>query len=141
MIYNTGLTIFWLVMLGICLTVTAVAMPIVEAKTVSIKNFGIKCILITVVLLIACGFSVLYSYLGGSDVIRVGPEGSTGSLVNIVYEVLLPMFLIFAVYFLLLGIFFPEKKYELEKKLQEWKAHEEAQREREKREQNKKNNS
>ena len=51
------------------------------------------------------------------------------------------MFLIFAVYFLLLGIFFPEKKYELEKKLQEWKAHEEVQRLREKREQNKKNNS
>lgn len=121
MVSNTGLTIFWLVVLGVFLTAIAVAMPVVQAKKGTIKHFGVKCILIAVVLVIACCFAVLCAFYG-EDSMQVGPSGGTGSVVNFVSEILLPMFLISAGYFIVLGVFFPERKYEKEQDEREKKA-------------------
>lgn len=133
------LTVLWIVVLSIFLTVIAIAMPIVEAKTGNVKNFGVKCILISVLLMVAGVLSVIYGFYG-DEFIKFGNSATRGAI-NVISEILLPMFIIFAVYFLLLGIFFPERKYELEREERERKAREWAKREREKREQNKKNNS
>lgn len=123
MVSNTGLTIFWLVVLGVFLTGIAVAMPVVQAKKGSIKHFGVKCILIAVILVIACCFAVLHAFYG-ADSMQVGPSGAAGSVVNFVSEILLPMFLIFAGYFIVLGVFFPERKYEKKQEEREKKARE-----------------
>lgn len=140
MTYNVGFTVFWLSMLLVFLTGIAIAMPVVQAKKGTIKHFGVKCIHIAAILVIACCFSVLYAFYG-EDTLVFNPNTVTGGRVNFVDEILLPMFLIFAGYFVVLGIFFPERKYEKRLEERERKAQEEAQREREKREQNKKNNS
>ena len=138
MTYIVGATVLWLVLLGVFLTGIAVAMPIVQAKKGTIKHFGVKCILIAVILLIACCFAVLYAFYG-EDTLVFNPETVTGGRINFVAEILLPMFLIFAGYFVVIGIFFPERKYEKEQEEREQKAREWAQKEREKREQNKNN--
>lgn len=138
MTYNVGATVLWLVLLGVFLTGIAVAMPVVQAKKGTIKHFGVKCILIAVILIIACCFAVLYAFYG-EDTLVFNPEAATGGRVNFVAEILLPMFLIFAGYFVVIGIFFPERKYEKEQEERERKAREWAQKEREKREQNKNN--
>ena len=138
MTYNVGATVLWLVLLGFFLTGIAVAMPVVQAKKGTIKHFGVKCILIAVILIIACCFAVLYAFYG-EDTLVFNPETVTGGRINFVAEILLPMFLIFAGYFIVIGIFFPERKYEKEQEERERKAREWAQKEREKREQNKNN--
>ncbi len=138
MTYNVGATVLWLVLLGVFLTGIAVAMPVVQAKKGTIKHFGVKCILIAVILIIACCFAVLYAFYG-EDTLVFNPETVTGGRINFVAEILLPMFLIFAGYFIVIGIFFPERKYEKEQEERERKAREWAQKEREKREQNKNN--
>ncbi len=123
MTYNVGATVLWLVLLGFFLTGIAVAMPVVQAKKGTIKHFGVKCILIAVILLIACCFAVLYAFYG-ADSMQVGPSGAAGSVVNFVSVILLPMFLIFAGYFIVLGVFFPERKYEKKQEEREKKARE-----------------
>lgn len=55
---------------------------------------------------------------------QVGPSGAAGSVVNFVSVILLPMFLIFAGYFIVLGVFFPERKYEKKQEEREKKARE-----------------
>ena len=123
MTYNVGGTVLWLVMLGVFLTGIAIVMPIVQAKKGTIKHFGVKCILIAVILVIACCFAVLHAFYG-EDTLVYNPGVVTGGRINFVSEILLPMFLIFAGYFIVLGVFFPERKYEKKQEEREKKARE-----------------
>ena len=109
--------VIWIVITGIVLLLTAIGMPIVQAKNGSIKSFGIKSIMISFLLMLACILlMILHCDEGFNTIIFAGEKE-----IDVIFDILLPMFSAFTMYFLLLGIFFPERYFERKREEREKK--------------------
>lgn len=109
--------VIWIVITGIVLLLTAIGMPIVQAKNGSIKSFGIKSIMISFLLMLACILlMILHCDEAFSTIIFAGEKE-----IDVIFDILLPMFSAFTMYFLLLGIFFPERYFERKREEREKK--------------------